>query len=211
MLVSAGYTVVFIAHEQVDSKTNFISPKGDKRCMNPIIDKCDYVVYLKSNGIDSEGKVIKSSGYLAETKEFFARARIEYTPIYLPEFTAETLTAAIQEGIDKQRKLNNATVTSFAEQQKMNMVENLDFDELKAEFNQLIQSIPGYNDVNFLTPEGKYFKEYYIPQITLITERNLGKGKKVSECTSYQVEALSLIVEELREFLKEKLNEKKEQ
>lgn len=201
LLVSAGYTVVFIAHEQTDSTTKFITPKGDKRCMNPIIDKCDYVVYLKSNGVNNEGKVIKSSAYLAQTKQFFARARIEYTPTYIPEFTAESLTAAIQEGIEKKKQLDNATVTSFAEQQKMNTVESLDFNKLKNEFNELIKSIPGYDDTMNTTPEGKKFKTYYIPEITQITERNLGKGKKVSDCSSYQVEALSLIVEELKEFL----------
>lgn len=204
LLVSAGYTIVFIAHEQADSTTKFISPKGDKRCMNPIIDKCDYVVYLKSNGVDNEGKVIKSSGYLAQTDKFFARSRIDYTPTFLPEFTAESLTAAIQEGIDKKRELNNATVTTFAEQQKMNTVESLDFDELKNEFNTLIQNIPGYNDTTYTTPEGKKFKDYYAPKITQITESYLGKGKKVSNCSPYQTEALFLIIEELKELLNNK-------
>lgn len=211
LLVSAGYTVVFIAHEQVDSQTKYITPKGDKRCMNPIIDKCDYVVYLKSNGVDSKGNVIKSSGFLAQTKEFFARARIEYTPTFLPEFTAENLAAAIQEGIDKKRELENATVTSFSEQQKLNTVEQLDFNEIMNNFKNLISSIPGNNDATFLTKEGQKFKNYYAPKITQITEKYLGKGKKVFQCNENQVEALFLIVAELTEFLKEeKEKEEKE-
>ena len=206
LLVSAGYTVVFIAHEQVDSQTKYITPKGDKRCMNPIIDKCDYVVYLKSNGVDSKGNVIKSSGYLAQTKDFFARARIEYTPTFLPEFTAESLAAAIQEGIDKKRELENATVTTFSEQQKLNTVERLDFNEIMKEFQSLIANIPGSNDNTYMTEDGQKFKNYYAPKIIQITEKYLGKGKRVSQCNENQVEALSLIVMELKEFLNSEEN-----
>ena len=204
LLVSAGYTVVFIAHAQTDSQTKFISPKGDKRCMNPIIDKCDYVVYLKSNGVDAEGRVIKSSAYLAQTNEFFARARIEYTPTYIKEFTAENLTAAIQEGINKKREIENATVTSFEEQQKLNSVEELNFDKLISEFNNIVANIPGSSDINCTTEEGIKFKEYWAPKITQITEKNLGKGKKVSQCNENQTEALSLILADLKDLIKYK-------
>lgn len=202
LLVSAGYTVVFIAHAQADTQTKFITPKGDKRCMNPIIDKCDYVVYLKSNGVDSENHVIKSSAYLAETPEFFARARIEHTPTFIKEFTAENLTAAIQEGIQKKRELDNATVTTFEEQQKLNTVKELNFEQLLKEFNNIVANIPGSSDKDGLTEEGNRFKEYWAPKIIQITEKYLGKNGRVSLCNENQVEALSLIVDELKDLVK---------
>ena len=202
LLVSAGYTVVFIAHAQVDTQTKFITPKGDKRCMNPIIDKCDYVVYLESNGTDAEGRVIKSAAYLAQTKDFFARARIEYTPTYIKEFTAENLTAAIQEGIDKKRELDHSTVTTVAEQQKLNTIEDLDFEKLVNTFNSIIMNIPGSSDESCSTEEGVKFKNYWAPKIVQITEKHLGKGGRVSQCNENQVEALSLIVNELKELVK---------
>ena len=203
LLVSAGYTVVFIAHSQMDSNTKFITPKGDKRCMNPIIDKCDYVVYLKSNGVDSEGRVIKSSAYLAETKEFFARARIEYTPTYLKEFTAENLTNAIQEGINKKREIDHSVITTFEEQQKLNAIEELNFDDLIKEFNNTVANIPGSSDLEGATEDGIKFKNYWAPKIVQITEKYLGKGGRVSNCNENQVEALSLIVSDLKELVKE--------
>jgi hypothetical protein len=168
--------------------------------MNPIIDKCDYVVYLKSNGVDSDGRVIKSSAYLAQTKDFFARARIEYTPTYIPEFTAENLTKAIQIGIDKKREYDNATVTTFEEQQKRNTVADLDFEALMKEFNQLVLSIPGASESDS-TENGKQFKTYWAPRITRLVEKHLGKDKKVAQCSANQAEALSLIVDELKEML----------
>ena len=202
LLTNAGFTVVFIAHAQKDSQTGFISPKGDKRCMNPIIDKCDYVIYLKSNGVDSDNKVIKSSAYLAETKEFFARSRIEYTPTFIKEFTAENLTEAIQTGIQKKKELEHATIVTFEEQQKLNAVAALDFDSLVKEFNDIVMSIPGVKDPDGLTEDGIKFKNYWLPRITQITEEHLGKGKKVATCTSNQSEAISLIIEDLKELVK---------
>lgn len=193
--------MVFIAHEQTNSQTGYVTPKGDKRCMNPIIDKCDYVVYLKSNGVDGEGRVIKSSAYLAQTNEFFARARIEYTPTFIKEFTAENLTAAIQEGIDKKRALDNATVTTFAEQQQLNEVEELDFDALIHEFQSIVANIPGSSGIDDGSEESLQFKNYWAPKIVQLTEKHLGKGKKISQCTPNQVEAISLIVDELKEIV----------
>ena len=74
LLLSCDYTVVFIGHAQQD-KNGYITPKGDKRCVDPIRDFVDYVIYLESNGVDENNNVINSSAYLAETDRFFARSR----------------------------------------------------------------------------------------------------------------------------------------
>ena len=200
-MTSAGYTIVFIAHAQENTQTHFISPKGDKRCMNPIIDKCDYVVYLKSNGVDSDNRVIKSSAYLAETNEFFARSRIEYTPTFIKEFTADNLSAAIQEGIDKKRELEGATVVTFEEQQKGKEVESLNFNSLIDEFKKIIASIPGNADIDGKTEEGQRFNTFWGPNISRIVENHLGKGMRISNCNENQVEAVSLIVNDLKDFI----------
>lgn len=199
-LTSAGYTIVFIAHEQSNKKTGYISPKGDKRCISPIIDKCDYVVYLKGNGVDSDGRVIKSSAYLAETEDFFARARIEETPTFIKEFTAENLEKAVQIGINAKRE-RGSVVTTFEEQQKLNYVPELNFDELKIKFTELTSSIEGSDDPAGETEAGKVFIEYWKPRITQVIEKHLGKDRKVSQCTPNQTEALSLIVRDLQELI----------
>ena len=196
LLVSAGYTVVFIAHEQMNTQTGFISPKGDKRCINPIIDKCDYVVYLKSNGVDNNNNVIKSSAYLASTKEFFARARIEYTPTYLKEFTAESLTKAIQTGIDKKKELENAQIVSFSEQQALNTTEALDFDKLINEFNTFVTKV-----LDSESEDKK--KEAISKRIQRIVESYLGPNKKVNQCSENQVEIVKLIIDDLKDEFEE--------
>ena len=46
------------------------------------------------------------------------------------------------------------------------------------------------------------FETYWQPRITEIIEKYLGKGMKVSQCSRAQVEALDLIVTELRDIVK---------
>ena len=189
-LASLGFTIVFIAHEQSDSKTGFITPKGDKRSINPIIDKCDYTIYLTSNGVDSEGKVIKSSAYLAATNQFFARSRFTDTPTYIKEFTAENLTAAIQKGVDAERAKNPNSVVSFAEQQeqKESTETKLDFETLIKEFNTLAAALVEKDE------------KKYPPLIVQTTEKYLGVGAKVNNCNANQVEAISLILNDLKQL-----------
>ena len=184
---------MFIAHEKENTKTGYISPKGDKRCIDPIIDKCDYVVYLKSNGVDADNKVIKSSAYLAETNEFFARARVEYTPTFIKEFTAEALEDAIKEGIEKKAKLEGAVVVSFEKQQEQNKVEELNFSEMLQNFNDIVNSL--------IEKDETEFTKKWAPQIVTITEKYLGRGAKVNQCNENQAEALSLILNDLKELI----------
>ena len=80
----------------------------------------------------------------------------------------------------------------------------LDFDELVTQFNTIIANIPGSADAAGTTEEGKKFAEYWVPRITEITDKYLGKGKKVNQCSREQVEALDLIVDDLKELTKYK-------
>lgn len=81
----------------------------------------------------------------------------------------------------------------------------LNFDELKEEFNSLIDKIPGSGDANSQTEDGIKFRKHWQPKITQLIESYLGKNKKISQCTANQVEALSLIVDDLKDLLDKEL------
>ena len=76
-------------------------------------------------------------------------------------------------------------------------------------FNNLISSIPGFKEVNSDDEEENNsdvairFKEFWAPRVGQITDKYLGRGNKVGNCSREQVEALSLIVEDLEELIKE--------
>lgn len=183
-LLSCDYTVVFIAHEQVDNKTKQIVPKGDRRAIDPIRDFTDYVIYLQSNGVDEDGKVIPSSAYLAETPDFFARSRFEGTPTYLPEWNVEALIEAVRIGIEAEEKKTGIKAVSYEEQKAQNTTVAYDYDEVMAEIQTVGQ---------------KMAEAGYIDDLTDIVEETLGKGKKVTQCTKKQLEAMVIILDNLKD------------
>ena len=187
-LLSCDYTVVFIAHEQADGKTGFITPKGDKRCLNPIIDNCDFVIYLKSGGTDEDGKVILSTAYFAETKEFFARSRFTECATELYPFTAEGLEKVIHDAVEAEEKKSGVKAIDYEVQKQQNISVVRDYDEVMAEIQETGQKLVDAGELEALTE---------------IVEETLGKGKKVSECTKKQIDAMEIILDNLKEKVEE--------
>jgi len=181
-LLSCNYTVVFIGHEQ--EKDGKMYPKGDKRSVDPVKDFVDYVIYLKSNGVDDEGKVIPSSAYLAETDQFFARSRFDTTPTYLPEWSAEALEEAVNMGIAGKEKESGVKAVSYAEQKAQNTSVTYDYDEVMDKLQEVGQ---------------KFAAAGKMDELTEIVEDTLGKGKKVSECTKKQLDAMVIILDNLED------------
>ena len=181
-LLSCNYTVVFIGHEQ--EKDGKMFPKGDKRSVDPVKDFVDYVIYLRSNGVDDEGNVIPSSAYLAETNEFFARSRFDTTPTYLPVWSAEALEEAVNMGIEGKEKESGVKAVSYAEQKAQNTSVTYNYDEVMDKLQEVGQKFAG---------AGK------MEELTEIVEETLGRGKKVSECTKKQLDAMLIILDNLQE------------
>ncbi|MFD0587707.1 ATP-binding protein [Paenibacillus sp. GCM10027627] len=184
-LISAGYTVCFIGHTTADEDGK-VSPKGDKRALGPIIDNSDIVIYLKSNGVDENGKVIKSSAYLAETDQYFARSRFDLIVPYLQEFTAKNLEKAIDDAIKAQEKADGVKAVSAIERQSMFKSEEIGFEEL----------------VNEIKAAGQFIYENGRNNETVrVIEQHLGKGLKVSDATEAQKQDLSVILQELNQII----------
>ena len=181
-LLSCNYTVVFIGHEQ--EKDGKMYPKGDKRSVDPVKDFVDYVIYLKSNGVDDDGKVIPSSAYLAETDQFFARSRFDTTPTYLPEWSAEALEEAVNMGIAGKEAESGVKAVSYAEQKAQNTSVTYDYDEVMDKLQEVGQ---------------KFATAGKMEELTEIVEDTLGKGKKVSECTKKQLDAMVIILDNLED------------
>ena len=69
--------------------------------------------------------------------------------------------------------------------------------------NRVLDKALSDDDVRkyFLTEEGKKFFEWYMPRITEIIERYLGTGKKMKDATRTQVDAVSLVIGDLKELI----------
>jgi len=185
-LLSCDYTVVFIGHEQ--EKDGKAVPKGDKRSVDPVRDFVDYVIYVKSNGVDEDGKVIPSSAYLAETDEYFARSRFDTTPTYLPIWSAEALEEAVNIGIQGLVDKTGVDAVSYDVQKEMNTTETYDFDTVMDNLMEVGQRFADADKMEELTD---------------IVEATLGVGRKVSQCTKKQLDALVIILDDLIDKAKE--------
>lgn len=159
-------------------------PKGDKRSVDPVKDFVDYVIYLKSNGVDDEGRVIPSSAYLAETSEFFARSRFDTTPTYLPVWSAEALEEAVNIGIEGKEKESGVKAVSYEEQKAQNTSVSYNYDEVMDKLQEVGQKFAGAGKMD---------------ELTEIVEETLGRGKKVSECTKKQLDAMVIILDNLQD------------
>lgn len=184
-LISNGFTVIFIAHAEADKKGK-IYPKGDKRALAPVIDNSDIVVYLECNGVDEEKNVIKSSAWMAETDDFFARSRFDYIDTYLEEFTAENLNQAIIEAVERQEAAEGITAVTYEQQKEVNSSESQDFDSLMNSIKETGKK---------LNAEGK------LEKLNEVVEKHLGKDKKVTECTPKQLDVMSVILDDLNDLL----------
>jgi len=187
-LMKAGYTLYFIGHAEYSKEEGKIVPKGDVRSMKVVRNNADIVVYLTSNGVDENGKVILSSAWFAETDKFFARSRFDYIDTYLETFTAENLEKVVIEAIRKQEEAEGIKAVSFEEQKKLFESEELDYDELMNEIKEVGAKLTELDKLE---------------ELTEIVEKHLGIGAKVTQCTKNQVQVMAVILDEIKELLEE--------
>lgn len=191
LLTSAGYTIIFISHEgerkfsdENGQEYDKIYPKGDKRSIDPICDLCDIIAYAKVNGLDENGKEIKSSLLMVNTKKYHAGSRLDYLTPFLKEFTAENLEKAIADAITEQEKNNTGSTIDYTKyQNEIKTEKNKTFEEIKDEIK----------DIAIKLKEASRMQEY-----TDIVEEYLGKDSSVKEAKKTQLQQLELILEDLK-------------
>jgi len=206
-IVQMGYGLVVISHEtdktfknENGSEYNKIVPTLDKRANNVLARMCDIIGYTRS--VTDEAGHEKVLMFMRGTSRYEAGSRFKYTPDYI-DLSYENLVKAIGDAIDKEMEETGAELfTDKRENAYIDTTSNLDFDELIKEFSTIIANIPGSEDTTMETEDGKKFAEYWQPRIVQCIEKYLGKGKRIKDATRDQVEAISLIVDELKSIIK---------
>ncbi len=206
-IVQMGYGLVVISHESDKTFTdesgkqfNKIVPTLDKRANNVLARMCDIIGYTRSvTDQDGNEKVVM---FMRGTSRYEAGSRFKYTPDYI-DLSYANLVKAIGDALDKQMEEEGADLfTDKRENVHIDTTSTLDFDYLMKEFGDIIANIPGSSDATGETEEGVKFRDYWQPRITQVIEKYLGKGKKVKDATRDQVEAIDLIVADLKELVK---------
>jgi hypothetical protein len=196
-LCQFGYTVVFIGHEEVETRDEngntvtkktkrgtyyeFVQPKGsgnEKSSTRFVRDMCDFCMYLRPNGIDENGVTIPSTAICKETKFSFGRSRYAIQT-YIDPFNAVNLQDAIFAAIEKTAKDEGASLCGWEKKDT----------SLKAQ--DWIDMIKPYMQAIFTkSPEF----------VQAVVEEELGTGKKVSAATDEDVTQLENIYNKLVTF-----------
>ena len=190
-----GYGLVMISHAQ--DKT-FKDENGDEyqQIVPTLANQPRLVVDRMSDIIgyahpfQEEDGTVHTTLFMRGTPRFVAGSRFKYTPDSI-DFSYNNLVNAIGDAIDRQAKDFNGQYVTDAPTQAHTAEPELDFDDLMNRFNELVSKIQNAT--------GGAFGTTWAPRIVAITDKYLGKGKKVSEMSRDQVEQLVLIVDDLTE------------
>ena len=208
-IVQLNYGLVLISHavdktftDEAGREYNQIVPTLGNKPRNIVARMCDIIGYSRAVQ-DAEGNS-STKLFMRGTPRYVAGSRFKYTPDYI-DFSYGELCKAIGDAIDKQAAEDG---TDYFTETRNNLYTDttleLDFDELIKDFNTIVANIPGSTDPKCETDEGKHFAEYWKPRITQCIEKYLGKGHHIKDVSRDQIEAMDLIVTELKDLVKYK-------
>ena len=198
-ILQMNYGLVLISHatdktfkDQNGQEYNQIVPTLDNKPRNIVSRMADIIGYSRVIDLPDGGTAPKL--FMRGTPRFVAGSRFKYTPDFI-DFNYQSLVNAICEAIDKQAAEDGAQYfTEASSNLYLTTVQDLDFDDLMKQFNEIVTNIMSSTDEATAA-------SYWQPRITQIVETYLGKGMKASQCTRDQVEALDLIVTDLRSLM----------
>lgn len=195
-ITQLGYAVLFIAHSkegifktQDGVEYSIIRPSMTDTYNKILENMADLYIYMyvdTKDGVTERKMKIRSEDNTIRCGSRFKYIASEIGANY------EDLVKALNDAIDKEAEINGASAVTSEKQ--VVKTEILNYDDLMNRFSRAIDGLV----VKYPEPE---FSTKISPLIVEITERYLGKGKKVSQCTRDQVEMLSLIVVEIEELL----------
>lgn len=197
-IVNLGYGLILTSHEQdkvfkdeAGIEFNKIVPTLDKRgklICERLVDVLGYGRIIPNKEGQEERKL-----FLRGTTRFEAGARFKYI-VPCIDMGYKNLANAISDAIEEEAKHVDDDTLFTDEKEKFIPKEEINFDEQKEIFNSMVERL-------IENIEEEAFATEYAPKISDIVEKHLGRGKKVSQATRSQVEALVLINGDLHDLL----------
>lgn len=189
-ITQLGYGLVIIAHVERrlekradDSEVEILGPAIPKRAyeiVNQLVDIIGYIDVTWDEDGNSERWL-----YTRKTPTVMAGSRFKYLAPKI-KFGYDELVAAIGEAIDLAEQKDGAKIVDKVETV---VPEALDFNEVRAEAQQLWTTLVEQNEENIAT---------ILKKVEII----FGRKMKLSEITEDQVDLFNLVVIEMRDMLK---------
>jgi hypothetical protein len=190
-IVKAGYTLVVISHSETKQlkengeKYDRTQPTVDKRGLKVLARLVDVIGYSTFEPKDDGTNEMVL--YLRGSKNLEAGSRNKYMSAKIP-FTYNALLTDMQQAIDKLAKDDGAVVSDKPIEVYKDQTENADFETTMSEIRKIAMAFKN-QDIS-----DKY---------TTVTNNRLGKGKLVRDCDITQIDLLMLVIEDLRDIIKE--------
>ena len=200
MLTNAGYTVIFIGHDDVRTlqndrgeEYNKIYPRGDRRSVDFIADICDIIAYACNCCNDENGNPVKSTLYLDGTSAFLAGSRFPKLVPAIPEWDMAKLEAAVSAAVTEGAASVGASVLDYDTVAKAKNEAAKEAENSKIPLSELVAAI-GAKVANMVAVNGN--KDAY----DTILEEELGnRDFRAQEATEKQREQLEQILAALNE------------
>lgn len=197
-ITQLGYALFFISHDKEKTEKTVdgieythVVPSLSNAYNEIVRNMSDIQGYAHpvrlENGVPQVMLTLRSMDGSVECKSRFKMIEPE-----IP-FNYESLSKALNDAIEKEANANN---NEFVTDERQDAPEDTeyDFDALTDDFKKLVTQIQ--------TSVGKTeFKSTWAPKITEITDKYLGVGKKISDCSARQAGQLVLIIDELTELV----------
>ena len=190
-IVKANYTLVIISHatskqikengEKYD-KTIPTLPDRGFQVIARLVDVCAYASYET----DADTGATTSMLTLRGGKNLEAGSRNKYMSTKIP-FTYEALREDMEQAVEK-LKAEGGKVTESANNLYKDQSEKIDFKATMAEIRKIAKAL---NNLDLMNDYTKIVNEY------------LGKGRSVKDCDESQSDMLALILEDLKDYVKE--------
>lgn len=126
LLTDSNYLVVFLAHEGeqelmdlVGEKYTRLSPKGDKRLVEPIMELADIVAYAQPQPDKEDGTPVNSTLYLKGNRAFRAKSRFDYIVRSIPEWSYDKFEKAVADAITAEEEATNTKAITREEAVKV--------------------------------------------------------------------------------------------
>lgn len=201
-ITQMGYALFFISHAKNSTFTREDGSEYNKiipslgQTYNEIIKNMSDIYGYAHQIVDASGSTSVVLTLRSKDGSIDTGCRFKYIAPEIP-FDYQSLVDALNEAIDKEASITNGkfvTNTPIAPivQQELN------FDDLMGEFQSIVGKIQD-------SVSGEEFNQNWAPRIVEITDRILGKGKRVADMTRDQAELLDLIVSDLKEAVGEGL------
>ena len=191
-IMKAGYTLVCISHattkqvkengEKYDKTIPTVPDRGFL-VVSRLVDVCAYATFEPNpDDPNNPNRVLIMRG----SKNLEAGSRNKYMSTKIP-FTYEALREDMEQAVEK-LKAEGGKVTESANNLYKDQSEKIDFKATMAEIKNIAKAL---NNLDLMNDYTKIVNEY------------LGKGRSVKDCDESQSDMLALILEDLKDYVKE--------